>query len=336
MTSSNDSSSDMAMPIDLNNWHWMLYILQTIDVGLVVVDRDYKVCVWNSFMENHSGIGAEVASGKTLFETFPDVQEDWLRHKIDSVFLLDNRAYTIWEERPYVFKFKNYRPITSTAEFMYQYTTLLPLKSTTGETSHVAMVIYDVTDIAVNRLALQEANNALEHMSITDQMTQLFNRGHWETRLQQEYCRFKRHKEPVSLVMFDIDHFKKINDTYGHQPGDEVIRQVAQIMRDTKRESDIAGRYGGEEFGVILIGSDGASANYFAERLRKRVEKTIVNTSNFDISFTISLGIAQLDDSVDDYTTWIKNADAALYASKHNGRNQSTLHKPGMPPSDEG
>ncbi|GLS27265.1 PAS domain-containing protein [Marinibactrum halimedae] len=162
------------MQLEISNMHWMMYILQTIDVGIVVVDKNYKICVWNGFMENHSGMSAEHAHQKDIFTVYPDVSKEWLKHKIDSVFLLDNRAYTIWEERPYVFKFKNYRPITGTADFMYQYTTLIPLKSIKGDISHVGIIVYDVTDIAVNRLALKEANDILALNSITDQMTPSF------------------------------------------------------------------------------------------------------------------------------------------------------------------
>lgn len=323
------------MQLDISNLHWMMYILQTIDVGLVVVDRKYSVCVWNSFMENHSGLISDSATNRNLFDIFPDVDKEWLQHKIDSVFLLDNRAFTIWEERPYVFKFETYRPITSTAEFMYQYTTLLPLKSTTGETSHVAIVVYDVTDIAVNRLALQEANRALEAVSITDQMTQLFNRGHWENQLQQEFKRYQRYQNPSSLIMFDIDHFKQVNDTYGHHPGDKVIQAVANTLTETKRETDVAGRYGGEEFGVILIGCSGKQAMLFAERLRQRVEELLVKVDQHEITFTISLGAAEINTSVIDHTHWIKCADAALYASKRGGRNQSTIYSPELDTEEE-
>lgn len=324
------STLDNSDALDLSTWHWMMDILQTIDVGLVVVDREYKVHVWNSFMENHSGIAADQTNKQVLFDIFPDIQRDWLQHKIDSVFLLGNRAYTLWEERPYVFKFKNYRPITSLADFMYQYTTLLPLKSVSGVASHVALVVYDVTDIAVNRLALKDANNELEALSITDHLTQLFNRAHWENQIQSEYTRFKRLHEPVSLVMLDIDHFKKVNDTYGHHPGDLVIQAVAQTLTETKRETDVACRYGGEEFGVILVGTDAASTRFFAERLRKKVEQLVVEADEHLIKITISLGIAELTDKMSSTTHWLQCADAALYASKNNGRNQTSNYSPDM------
>ncbi|GAB2198319.1 GGDEF domain-containing protein [Sessilibacter sp. MAH4] len=321
---------DKNMPEGMENWHWMMYILQTIDVGLVVVDKDYRICVWNSFMENHSGKLAQDVSNRPLFDIFPEIQKDWFQHKIDSVFLLDNRAYTIWEERPYVFKFKNYRPITSTADFMYQYTTLLPLKSVTGETSHVAIVVYDVTDIAVNRMALKKANKTLEEISITDQMTRLYNRSHWENCLLQEFKRHARHNEMASLIMFDIDHFKKVNDTYGHHPGDVVIKSVAQELLNSKRDIDIAGRYGGEEFGVILVGVDAEKAYYFAERLRKNISELLIEVDDHKIRFTISLGIAEISSQQECHTDWIKCADAALYASKRGGRNRTTIFVEGM------
>ena len=203
---------------DFKEIHWLMDMLQNIDVGLVVVDREYKIQVWNSFMENHSARPPHSVIDKNIFDLFKDITEDWLKQKLDTVFLLRNRAFTIWEQRPYLFKFKDYRPITGTAEFMYQNTTLIPLLSADGQINHVGIIIYDVTDVAVNRSRLQSANQQLEHLSQTDRLTQLFNRGHWEECLKKEHDRAIRTKEPHTLVIFDIDHFKKVND-YLWSPG---------------------------------------------------------------------------------------------------------------------
>ncbi|GLS27264.1 GGDEF domain-containing protein [Marinibactrum halimedae] len=148
--------------------------------------------------------------------------------------------------------------------------------------------------------------------------------------MQQEYQRFVRSGNTVSLIMFDIDHFKKVNDTYGHQPGDDVIKSVASLVLETKRDIDIAGRYGGEEFGIILANTCADSAKVFAERLRQRVEQTVVDTGEHKIQFTISLGISEASSDIDNYKAWLKQADAALYASKRGGRNQSSVYKEGM------
>lgn len=310
--------------------HWMLEMLHNIDVGLVVLDRDYRVQAWNGFMENHSGLGAAQASGRSIFELFPDIPEAWLRHKAETVFTLNNRAFTIWEQRPYVFRFRNYRPITGTADFMYQNTTLIPLQDPHGEISHLALIVYDVTDIATSRQALTAANAQLEQLSRTDRLTGLFNRGYWEECLGREFRRFQRTGQKVTLVMFDIDHFKQINDQHGHLAGDEVIRTVAQLLHRTLRDTDFAGRYGGDEFGVLLVNTDGSSGLYFAERLRRAVAKEGVRHGPESLRFTISLGVAALEPGLESPQKWLAAADQALYQSKLAGRDHAFLfeHEP--------
>ncbi len=314
--------------IDIKEFHWLMDMLQTIDVGLVVLDKEFTVKVWNSFMESHSGMTPLQTKDKLIFDLFPDLPKEWLVHKANSVFMLKNRSFMTWEQRPYLFKFKNYRPITGTEPFMYQNVTISPLVSTDGTVNHIAIILYDVTDIASNRNALEKANAELEMLSRTDRLTQLNNRGYWEECLLQEFSRFQRYQTTCSVVMFDIDHFKKVNDTYGHQAGDEVIRQVSQALRDNLRQTDIAGRYGGEEFGVILGNTCAESAVTFCERIRKQVEAMEVVHDGQTIKFTISLGISQAVESTGTYTDWLEQADQALYASKEGGRNQTNIYKP--------
>jgi len=311
--------------VNIKDIHWLMDMLQTIDVGLIVLDRDYNVMVWNSFMENHSGVGPAQIKDKTLFDAFPSIPEQWFKQKSESVILLKSSTFTVWEQRPYLFKFKNYRPITGSAEFMYQNITLIPLLSADNEVRHIGVLIYDVTDIAVNKLKLQEANTKLESLSKTDHLTQLNNRGAWEGFLNQEFSRSKRSGHTSSVVMFDIDHFKKVNDTYGHQAGDEVIRRTSAILTETLRISDVAGRYGGEEFGVILPDTDAEGAFIFTERLRKRIESEIVEYEDFKINYTVSLGISELTPDCETYLEWLEQSDKALYFCKEAGRNQSKV-----------
>lgn len=127
--------------------------------------------------------------------------------------------------------------------------------------------------------------------------------------------------------MFDIDHFKKVNDTYGHQAGDEVIRTLASIVRQTVRETDICGRYGGEEFTILLIDTDADSATNFTERLRKKIAALTVTTNEHEINFTISSGIAQFSTKFTKHTQWIEAADKALYHAKENGRNKTSVYQ---------
>ena len=307
--------------------HWMGGLIQTLDVGLVIIDRNYDIQMWNAFMENHSGLGAVDVIGRNLFVQFPDSPRQWFQNKIDTVFLLKNRAFTTWEQRARVFDFKNYRPVTSTADFMYQNLTLIPLgASGTGEVDQVGIMVYDATDMATAKAALEVSNAELELLSRQDALTKLFNRGYWEAQLEHEFRRYRRTNQTPSLLMFDIDHFKKVNDNYGHPMGDEVIRTVASLARQNIRETDIAGRYGGEEFGTILIGTPKTGAEITAERLRKAVEAREVTYGGKTIKVTISIGAAELTEEVDSYQEWLEQADKSLYHSKQNGRNRVTLY----------
>lgn len=316
----------MSEPNDLSELHWLLAIIQSIDVGVVVLDREYRIDVWNTFMENRSGRLPEEARKKTFFELFPEVDEHWFRRKVENVATLGTPSFTIWEQRPYLLRFKNYQPITGLEDFMYQNTTLMPLKALNGRIEQICLIIYDVTDVATNRRQLQAANQELQRLSSTDRLTGLFNRGHWEEMLRQDYARHLRYERNAALVMFDIDHFKKINDSYGHQAGDAVIQQTAELVRQCMRDADIAGRYGGEEFVVLLPDTDSEGAVTFAERLRQTIAAHEVVYGGHSIRFTVSLGIADLSQPTSGYAQLIERADNALYSSKAAGRNQVTLY----------
>ncbi|UZE21165.1 GGDEF domain-containing protein [Pseudomonas sp. B21-056] len=313
--------------VDLNEFHWLLAIVQSIDVGVVVLDRDYRVQVWNTFMENRSGVQPKDAHNQHFFSLFPEVDQQWFSRKVESVAALGTPAFTVWEQRPYLVRFKNYQPITGHEEFMFQNTTLLPLRSPDSKINHICLVIYDVTDVATNRHQLQAANAQLQLLSSTDRLTGLYNRGHWEESLKATYARHQRYGNNSSLVMFDIDHFKRVNDTYGHQAGDKVIEQVARLVREHVRDSDVAGRYGGEEFGVVLSDTDKTGARMFAERLRKSVEEMAVQFGDQVIRFTISLGVADLSQPSHSHADLIAWADEALYTSKKTGRNRVTVRE---------
>jgi len=316
----------MAADLDMNEIHWLMDMFNTVDVGLVVLDRDYRVCVWNGFMENHSGLLPSAVKHKDLFDLFPAIDEKWFRSKSESVFVLKNRSFTIWEQQPYIFRFKNYRPITGKAEYMYQNATFIPLTNIRAEVSHICIILYDVTDIAVNKKELEDLNARLEQVSQTDSLTQLYNRGHWESTLKQEFLRTKRNSGSSALLMFDIDRFKVVNDEYGHTCGDEALRHLSKLLKTTLRETDIAGRYGGEEFVVTLLDTDEKGAEIFAERLRVLIEQSPVMYKQLEVKVTVSIGFACFSNEFKDHERWIEAADKAMYQSKKNGRNKVTAY----------
>ncbi|MDH5407263.1 MAG: diguanylate cyclase [Gammaproteobacteria bacterium] len=310
---------------NIRDIHWLMDMYRTIDVGVTAIDRNYNIQTWNNFMQNHSGLNSAEVVGKNIFTSFPEIPQAWFERKIESVLALQNQAYSTWRQRPHLFKFPNYRPISGTSEFMYQNVTFIPLLSADTSISHIGINVFDVTEIAVSELNLEIVNNKLSTLSRTDGLTQLNNRAYWEECLIKEINRNSRSQEPVSLLIFDIDHFKNVNDTYGHTFGDEVLRHTSAILKNNIRDVDIAGRYGGEEFGVILFGADTKGAMVFAERLRQNIEKHTVTSSGHSLNFTISIGIAELTNSIKDHKTWIECADKALYASKEAGRNRTTV-----------
>ncbi|HTN33275.1 MAG TPA: diguanylate cyclase [Marinobacter sp.] len=310
---------------EANSFHWLVDMLESVEVGLVVLDLDFRIQAWNGFMENHSGITANKIRDQVLFDVFPDIPRAWLTRKVDAVVLLNTRGFTSWEQRPYLFKFRNARPITGTEEFMFQNLTISPLSGTTGEVEKVCLMVYDVTDVASGKRALEKANKQLAKLSMTDILTGLLNRGTWENLVAAEYERYRRYGHPTSLVMFDIDHFKKVNDTYGHLAGDEVIKHTAAVTKNSLRLSDSPGRYGGEEFGIILPETDSTDAKAICERIREVIAASTVETSVGPIQYKISMGVAQLTDKPQNYMEWLQQADEALYKAKETGRNRTCV-----------
>ena len=306
----------------LNELHWLMEMLHNIDVGLVVLDRQYQIQIWNGFMENHSGLLPREVKDKSLFSLFDEIPQDWFQRKAESVFLLKNKAFTIWEQRPYLFKFQNYRPITGTADYMYQNTTFIPLMSATGEVTHLCLIVYDVTDNAVNKQDLERVNTELAVLSQTDALSQLVNRDHWQHCLQSEHKRWTKSNKTSSVLMLSIDNFNKINDNHGFSAGDEVIRHLSGLIRQNTANEDICARYGGDDFALLLIGSDAVKAQVVADQLRKLVSTAIVGYKNVDMAYSISLGLVEVSKDIKNSQGWAEQAMKKLLTAKKSGGNR--------------
>lgn len=313
--------------IDFKEFHWMVSMINSIDAGLVVLDNDYVIESWNGFMYHHSNIHAADAKGKNIFDIFQDLDKSWFMRKVEAVKTIQNQSFITWEQKPYIFPFKNYRPITGTVEHMYQNVTILPLPSLTGSIDQICLIIYDVTDIAANRMELQKANSQLEKLTKTDPLTQIDNRNGLAVNVDLANKRYKMQQTVSSLVMLDIDHFKQINDTHGHPAGDAILQQLAAIIKESMRENDSVARYGGEEFAIILHNTTSDNASHFVERLRKAIEDTEFTFQETLIKVTISFGIAQISTKGGDNKAWMEAADKALYQAKRQGRNQGVVYE---------
>jgi diguanylate cyclase (GGDEF)-like protein/PAS domain S-box-containing protein len=193
---------------------------------------------------------------------------------------------------------------------------IAPVKDKTGEITHFIGIKDDISE----RKQLEEQ---LQKLANTDPLTELFNRRILLEHLAQETARLARFKnQSAALLMLDLDHFKRINDTYGHSTGDEVLRKFADIIRQTSRNIDIAARLGGEEFAILLPGATKKDAMAVAERLRNEIANAIMPHKKGSVRITVSIGAAAL--SADDVggDRVLNHADVALYTAKDAGRNQ--------------
>ncbi len=195
-------------------------------------------------------------------------------------------------------------------------------------TASDAQLLWILVLVAENLLTREYANEGLIRFAFTDYLTGLKTRGYFEQQLELEIKRSERKKEKFALLMIDIDHFKQLNDHYGHHVGDQVLRDVSALLMKDMREVDTVARYGGEEFVIVLPETSGAGARRVAERLRRAVEKSrfFAGSARAVEHLTISIGIAVFDSDAQFKRDLIEFSDAALYEAKAAGRNRIVLY----------
>lgn len=187
----------------------------------------------------------------------------------------------------------------------------------------LARQVMALLELRANQRALKSSMDELEMLATTDELTGLHNRRSLMNRLKFEVARTRRFRTPLSAVMVDIDHFKNINDEFGHQVGDEVLAAVGRLVRENVRVIDVAGRYGGEELCILLPNTPLEGARKFAETLRSRIEAQVHSAGARTVAVTASLGVGSFNHmDIDDADMLLKQADAALYRAKATGRNR--------------
>lgn len=305
------------------------FIIDRVDVGILVVTEKLEVVLWNRFMEANSKVAAETIVGTRLLESFPDLPGKWLENKVRSVCLLNNFAFTSWQQRPYLFNFKHHRPITGGVTHMFQNCTFIPFEGSESERL-VCITLFDVTDSAISQREVQQAQAELEELSNRDPLTGIYNRRFMETELNKEFKRVRRHGGTLSVLFLDLDFFKNVNDTYGHQAGDQVLIEVTQRIDGMTRATDCLARYGGEEFAIILPETDISGGLTFANRVRELIEKTPVYYEGHAITLTASLGLSEYDEGIESHDALLDQSDKALYVAKEQGRNRVVCYTPDM------
>ncbi|KND62363.1 diguanylate cyclase (GGDEF domain) with PAS/PAC sensor [Candidatus Burkholderia verschuerenii] len=298
-------------------------VIERVGFGIFVLDRDLNVLMWNRFMADHSGKPAEQVIGRSIFASFPELPRVWFTRKVESVFQLGSFAFSSWEQRPYLFKFDHDRPITGGVDYMQQDCTFMPVTHE-RDVGAVCVTISDVTHASMMQRARDEAVAKLQEFADRDGLTGIANRRYFDHRLGDQFSRWQRYGGELSMLLFDLDHFKRINDQLAHLVGDTVLRVMAERVARTVRVQDVFGRFGGEEFALLLPCTPFDDAMVVAEKVRCVIGETPIDVKGARVPVTASVGVATARrDVTSSYEALINESDAALYTAKREGRNRT-------------
>lgn len=290
-------------------------VLDSINIGIVMLDTDLNITDWNNWMYIHSDKPADEVIGKNIYDVYPQLKRNCFVRGCKSVLSFGNLVFLSAKLHKYLFPFKLEGSYSTLFEHMQQSCYLIPIKNAEGKVEGIMINIHDVTENAVLEKHLRE-------LSYVDGLTGVYNRRTFEHRLNEEFQRHKRDEASLGVIIFDIDHFKNVNDLHGHQFGDIVLQKVAKICKEKLRTEDFLARYGGEEFVCLLINQSLEQAKLVAERLRTSIEESIITDGSINTHVTISLGVSD-SKSFNSAEELLKDADTALYKAKENGRNRT-------------
>jgi diguanylate cyclase (GGDEF)-like protein len=290
-------------------------VFDAINIGIVILDREMKVKKWNRWMEIHSGINADQIIDSSIYDFYPDLEKPKFIRNCKSVFSFGNFSFFSQKLHKYLFPFKSSGYLGSVFDYMQQNCAIGPLRNEENVIEYMFIYVQDVTEVALYELKLVEMNEK-------DPLTGIYNRRFLESKLKEEFSRHQRYSREFSLIMLDIDHFKQVNDDYGHQCGDFILQSVCSRITSAIRNIDIFARYGGEEFCCMLPETGLEGAVQVAERFRSAIEEQESKYNDLNIKVTISLGVSELREDIPSAEIMMKKADDALYKAKHQGRNK--------------
>lgn len=294
------SSSNVAQ----ENWELITQSLDRLSEGITIIDAEDKLVLFNNQAAEYLGIAPEaIGIGVAVRDL---VNTDGQNETIDPGSLLQQQLDASRHGKPQFFE----RELGDGR--------ILSVRANPIPDGGVITLYTDITE----RKAFEKR---LIDMATRDELTGLINRREFFTLAAHEEERAKREGHVVSVMMVDADYFKKINDTYGHAAGDEVLRDLADNCRKIFRKTDVVGRYGGEEFAIMLPGAEKKMAKVIAERLRSSIENSTVKLEAEDVNYTVSIGIACATGGDVRIEELLDRADRALYTAKAEGRNRAVF-----------
>lgn len=295
-------------------------VFDMVDIGLVILDKDLRIRHWNRWMQLHSGIVPDKITESVVFEAFPNLTNPDFINKCKTVLASGNFCFFSQKPDHYLFPFKPITSFDSQFDFMQQNCTIGPLRSEDGSIEYIFIAVHDVTET----VSLEQR---IGEMNLRDTLTGIHNRPSLELSLKEEIERHKRYGHPLSMIMFDIDYFKRIKDTYDYQCGDFILQQIAATIEKNIRSHDILARYGDEQFCCLLPETSIESAVDLAERFRKKISQKKYRYLDKSVNVTISLGVSTLSKETTTAEMLLKKADAGLNNAKKAGCNRVAVEK---------
>lgn len=295
-------------------------IFNTINNGILILDDELKIKAWNRWLAVHTHLNLNTVLDKNLCELFPSIDEKRLKRKIKSVLVTNTSSFYSVDPHKYLIKIELSNITNPIYDSMQQDVTIAPYKR---DEKLVALYIYDKTVLCEANAKLEKLNKDLRELSYKDPMTNVYNRHYFYEESAKLLSLASRDQRDSCIIILDIDKFKDINDTYGHDVGDEVIIQLAQLLKNHVRNSDIVARFGGEEFVVFLYNTNLYNATHIAEVMKDDIHKVNIDANTQTINFTASFGVAKFNKELDENNIehTISRADKCLYIAKNQGRN---------------
>ncbi len=289
--------SNQTMTHEKNNY---LTIFESLYTPVIILNRENRA----ESLNKAAGRLIEIAyvPGSSYYGDKTEVIIPWINDEVGDFVRSDSTEQRLEKE------------ILTSEGVRYFSIVLKKMVDAENRFSGTALIFEDLTK-------QKKMENKLQIMATTDSLTGIYNRRWYLELTGKEINRARRHGLPLSLIMADIDHLKRLNDTWGHHTGDIVLKSFSELLKKLLRDHDIMGRLGGEEFGITLIKSDLRMATLTADRLRQAVANLSIPVNEKKIRFTISLGVAQFTDGDRDVHSFIKRADNALHSAKNSGRN---------------
>lgn len=296
-------------------------LTDSLVIGVLLVDKDYRVQRWNQWLANKTGISTKQACGKLLTELFGGFNSPRLLSAID--LCIKHKSPQLISQT--LNRFVLPIPVSIKGlEMMQQQVSVAPFTDGTGNTLAI-ISINDVTENVAKSAALTQLARKLELQSNRDQLTGAYNRHFLWTWLEPQIKQCSRHGDDLGCLMLDVDHFKLINDTHGHDVGDAVLRGFTNILIEQLRDSDILVRYGGEEFVALLPHADSAAAMEIAKRILDVVRATAIEPLSIgDVRCSIGIACWTKNNPITSEEL-LKEADGRLYLAKNGGRDRVVM-----------